>query len=349
MTSPTCRRTNATKTEDAGRELPRLLLTYRSINMIKLLITSCIFVTVSTLASAKIIFDAKREDNFEIYRMNDDGSNLQRLTNNPRYDHCARWSPDGKQIVFVRRFDEGRRQQGNLFLMNADGSNERRLTNAPENDGPNITWAPDGKRIAFVRRPENKGQIHVLEIATRTVRRLTNNEGLTVDPRWSPDGKTIVYRYEGKEGNSIYTMSPDGKNQKHLIPPKDGPILRFSPAWSPDSKHIIFCEMEWLNAKPEVRLIIFNTVSKRQQIQHFRQGIQDVSWMGGDSLLFSMIEGQSEKYDLYEYHIRDGTLINLTNTPNLNEYNPHWISDNVLDVSVSEKKSILWGEIKTHP
>jgi Tol biopolymer transport system component len=314
--------------------------------MRKLLITCCLFVSVSTLASAKIIFDAKREDNFEIYRMNDDGSNLQRLTNNPRYDHCARWSPDGKQIVFVRRFDEERRQQGNLFLINADGSNERRLTNAPENDGPNITWAPDGKRVAFVRRPQNKGQIHVLDIATGSVKQLTNNDGLIVDPRWSPDGKTIVYRYEGKDGKSIYTMSSTGKNQKHLIPPKDGPILRFSPAWSPDSKRIVYCEMEWINEKPEVRLIIYNILSKQQQIRHFRQGIQDVSWMGDDAILLSMIENKSNKYDLYQYHIGNDTFINLTNTPTLNEYNPHWVGDNAFDVSPKEKETTLWGKIK---
>ena len=316
--------------------------------MIKLLIICWVFALVSTLASAKIVFDAKREDNFEIYTMEDDGSNLQQLTNNPRYDLCARWSPDGKQIVFVRIFGEGRQEHGNLILMDMDGGQERRLTNHPEYDGLNVAWSPDGKRIVFVRGDQNR-QLHVLEIATGEVKQLTNNEGLTVDPRWSSDGKTIVYRYEGKEGKSIYTMSASGKNQKPLIPPKEGPILRFSPAWSPDSQRIVFCEMEWLNVNPEVRLILFHTVSKRQEIRHFRRGIQDVSWMGSDSLLFSMIEEQSEKYDLYEYHIRDGTLVNLTNTPNLNEYNPHWINDNVLDVSVSEKKSILWGEIKTHP
>ncbi len=174
--------------------------------MIKLLVTCCLCVCVATLASAKIIFDAKREDNFEIYTINDDSSALERLTHHPRYDHCARWSPDGKRIVFVRRFDEARRQHGPLFLMNADGRQTRQLTHPPENDGPNVAWSPDGKRIAFVRRIENTGQIHLLEIATGETQKLTNTDGIIADPRWSPDGKTIVYRYEGKDGNSIYTI-----------------------------------------------------------------------------------------------------------------------------------------------
>ncbi len=189
----------------------------------------------------------------------------------------------------------------------------------------------------------------VLDIITGELKQVTNNEGLTVDPRWSPDGKTIVYRYEGKEGKSIYTMSANGKNQKPLIPPKAGPILRFSPAWSPDGERIVFCEMEWLNEKPEVRLIIYNIASKQQKIRHLPGGLQDASWMGADSIIVSAIDDKSDKYDIYRYDIATDTFINLTNTPNLNEYNPHWISDNVLDVSVSEKKRTLWGEIKTYP
>ena len=316
--------------------------------MIRLLIICCVLVSVSTLALARIVFDAKREDNFEIYAMNDDGSNLQQLTNNPRYDLCARWSPDGKQIVFVRIFGEGRQEHGNLILIDADGGHERRLTNHPEYDGLNVTWSPDGKRIVFVRGNQGR-QLHVLEIATGEVKKLTNNEGLTVDPRWSPDGKTIVYRYEGEEGKSIYTMSANGRNQKPLIPPKEGPILRFSPAWSPEGKRIVFCEMEWLNENPDVRLVIYNIASKQQQIRRLPRGLQDASWMGKDSIIVSAIDAKSDKYDIYRYDIDTDTFINLTNTPNLNEYNPHWISDNALDISLSEKKRMSWGEIKTHP
>ncbi|MDE0396992.1 MAG: hypothetical protein OXL96_04215 [Candidatus Poribacteria bacterium] len=42
------------------------------------------------------------------------------------------------------------------------------------------------------------------------------------------------------------------------------------------------------------------------------------------------------KNDIYRYDIATDTLINLTNTPNLNEYNPHWISDNALDISLKK-------------
>ena len=74
-----------------------------------------------------------RESNPEIYVMNADGSNLQRLTDNAGDDTDPDWSPDGRRIVFVSNRD------GNdeLYLMNADGSDPRRLTYEKAND-----WQP---------------------------------------------------------------------------------------------------------------------------------------------------------------------------------------------------------------
>ena len=51
-------------------------------------------------AQAQIAFASNREGNFEIYVMDTDGKNPQRLTDNPAIDWDPSWSPDGKRIVF---------------------------------------------------------------------------------------------------------------------------------------------------------------------------------------------------------------------------------------------------------
>ena len=83
---------------------------------------------------------------YEIYVMNTDGSNQQRLTYNSVDDANPTWSPDGTKIAFVTNRD------GNyeIYVMNADGSNPQRRTYNTASDG-SPAWSHDGTRIAFVR------------------------------------------------------------------------------------------------------------------------------------------------------------------------------------------------------
>lgn len=77
----------------------------------------------------------------EIFVMQADGSNVVRLTHDPRtLDFVPSWSPDGKRIVFASKRD------GDLeiYVMNSDGSNVVRLTdNTAEDNYP--SWALVGE------------------------------------------------------------------------------------------------------------------------------------------------------------------------------------------------------------
>ena len=82
---------------------------------------------------AYIIFDAHSDDvldsgdgKWEIYKMNTKDLSVIRLTNNNKDDWGARWSRDGKKILFL---GAGLNNTGyELFVMNADGSEILQLT-----------------------------------------------------------------------------------------------------------------------------------------------------------------------------------------------------------------------------
>jgi hypothetical protein len=184
-----------------------------------------IYVMRKGVLSGRIVFTSARDDNFEIYMMNADGSNQVNLTNSPgTYDVMPDWSPDGSQIVFLRAEDRG----SNLYILNADGSGLRRLTTGPASKH-DPDWSPDGTQIAF----SGDNDIYIINVDGSGLRQLTNTAEGEGEPAWSPDGKKIAFTWGSKGVYAVHVVNVDGSGEQYL---SEGE----SPAWSPDGKRIAF-------------------------------------------------------------------------------------------------------------
>ena len=71
-------------------------------------------------------------------------------------------SPDGKKIIYVRRFADAMtdRRYSNLWIINADGGDHRALTTGNRSDS-SPRWSPDMTRIAYVSDADGRAQIYV--------------------------------------------------------------------------------------------------------------------------------------------------------------------------------------------
>ena len=78
----------------------------------------------------RIAVTFKKDENWEIYVMDIDGTNLIQLTDNPAWDYDPTWSPDGEKIAFTSNRDGN----NEIYVMNADGSNQVNVTNNPAKD-----------------------------------------------------------------------------------------------------------------------------------------------------------------------------------------------------------------------
>ncbi len=107
-------------------------------------------------------------ENFDIYSVRSDGSDLTRLTRQPGQDNWPTYSPDGRSIAFfsVQDGSEG------IWVMDADGGDAELIAEGGE---PN--WSPDGRWITFdcgdaeravicAIRPDGSDLVELFEDAT---------------------------------------------------------------------------------------------------------------------------------------------------------------------------------------
>jgi TolB protein len=170
-----------------------------------------------------------------IYAVNADGSNLVRIAgpgNSPT------WLADGR-IAFVCT--------AGVCVTSANGAAAQTLIPSdalPDAADFDFTWSPDGSMVAFTRESDLDGdpfnQVYVMNADGSRLQRLASLPGgqwSQSSPRWSPDGKRIVF---WSTGYGVSIINPDGSNF-HSISGFAGITAR--PDWSPDGTHIVFGTM----------------------------------------------------------------------------------------------------------
>jgi eukaryotic-like serine/threonine-protein kinase len=128
-----------------------------------------------------------------LWRSRVDGSDRRQLTYPPMYADSARWSMDGKQIVFAGVMPESLMR---VFVMSADGGTPQELLpdDKISEDDPN--WSPDGNALVFAHNPvlgstnPNDFVLVRYDFKTKQLFNLPGSSGL-YGPRWSPNGRFI--------------------------------------------------------------------------------------------------------------------------------------------------------------
>lgn len=136
-----------------------------------------------------------------------------------------------------------------VFIVPADGGTARQLTEGPY-EHADLAWAPDGREllVAANRRTDADlspvdTEIHAIDLATGSIRALTNRFGPDDSPAVSPDGKLIAYtgfddRYQGYQRRRLYLLRRDSGETRELAATLDRDVEQ--PTWSGDGRVIYF-------------------------------------------------------------------------------------------------------------
>ncbi|WP_439631317.1 TolB family protein [Gemmata sp.] len=163
---------------------------------------------------------------------NADGSDDKTLVPHAAMEESPRWSPDGKQVLWVST----RGKNPDLYVVDADGKNEKRLTSDPAPD-LHPAWSPDGKRIAFSSGRSGRQKVHVMAADGGDVKKLTGGEFLDAWPAWRPGGKQIAFTSNRSGDADVWLMIADGTGLVNLT---GNPAQDTGPAWSPDGTRLAF-------------------------------------------------------------------------------------------------------------
>jgi TolB protein len=108
----------------------------------------------------------------------------------------------------------------------------RRLTRESSNWFPQ--YSPDGTRVAFHRMRD----VHVLDLTTESVTRLTTDPQNGMHPAWSPDGRQLAFMSWRNGRTELFRMDADGSGQELLYSMPEGDAV--DPRWSRSGDAIAF-------------------------------------------------------------------------------------------------------------
>ena len=188
-----------------------------------------------------VVFSSNRtSSNPTLWQVKADGpGGIIKLTYTQAEDFSPFVAPDNRTIVFASIPPSAEEPQ--IWMLSRDNN---LLTQLREGETPRVS--PDGKRILFVRQDKlsKRHQLWVMSIDGASETQLTQNTDYDIiDPRWSPDGKWIVYASdEGFDSHNnrnydIWLMTANGSQRTQLT---TNGSLDDSPCWDHEGKTIYF-------------------------------------------------------------------------------------------------------------
>ena len=178
---------------------------------------------------SRIAFDSDRDGERGVYIAGSDGTNVTRISG-PGYAAVPTWSPDGKQLAFIRG-EPDRPSVWNLWLHSLATSEMMRVTSFRFGQAWGASWFPEGQRLCYSH--EDRLFVHDLETGSSLSYESPIPGRLVRTPAVSPDGQRVIFQV-ARHGAWLLNLN-NGSMRVVLTDPTAEEF-----AWSPDGRRVAF-------------------------------------------------------------------------------------------------------------
>jgi len=197
--------------------------------------------------SSRIVYETWQNDNWELFTIRADGSDMVNLTKTPDQNElCPHASPDGTKICFVCDEGTGADKIRNVYVMNLDGTDRKLVAK----NARQPCWKFDSTAIAYLKGEVEQFTftdyatqgIFIYDLASGEHRQHPNHDLMHLyNVCWSPDGKWFVSTVHAGMGykHGILAIEADGQDVYDLEIPGCRPDI------SPDGKRIAWGPSDW--------------------------------------------------------------------------------------------------------
>ena len=205
-------------------------------------------------AGDRIAFSANRHGSFDIWTVEVPEGRVRRVTSDPLYEVFPTWTPDGRELVYVRLDDRWVDQE--VIRIDADGSDPRVVVRNTDffDYGAGRTFgfplvSPRGDAVVF--RSHRSGWINYWRVPLdgEEVQAPVQIAAQAADQshvQWSPEGNRLLFTSNENGTHDLRVVAADGGEARILVAPGDpeGPFggmgIVSNPRWSPDGREIVY-------------------------------------------------------------------------------------------------------------
>ena len=228
---------------------------------------------------------AKGSGNSRLYSLvisDADGENEQTIMESPDPIMSPAWSPDSRQLAYVSFEDN----VSSVFVQTLRTGNRIKVSSRPGINGA-PAFSPDGRQLVLtLGGADGNLDIHVLDLTSRELTRLTTNRAIDTEGSWSPDGKEIFFTSDRSGGPQVYRVSADGRGTPERVTFEGSYNAR--PRLSPDGSKLAMVHLD----RGNYRIAVMDM--KRKDLLVLSAGSQDESPSfapNSDTLIYATRQG----------------------------------------------------------